>query len=46
MKMVIVILSGLVIGALVVIAALQLIRVVGKEFVDLMSEAWNSAETH
>lgn len=44
--MVVVMLSGLVIGALVVIAALQLLRVVGKEFVDLMAEAWHSSETH
>lgn len=44
--MVVVMLSGLVISALVVIAALQLLRVVGKEFVDLMAEAWHSAETH
>ena len=44
MKILVVLLAGLSIGAIVAVAAVQLVRAVFVEVVDFFSEAWRSAE--
>ena len=44
MKIALVALAGLAIGALIVISAFQLLRVVFQEMVNMASEAWYSPE--
>lgn len=46
MKVTLVIIAGLTIGALMAISAIQLLKVVIEEMVDFASEAWHSAENH
>ncbi len=46
MKIALVIMAGLTIGALIVISAFQLIKVVIQEMVNMATEAWYSPEQH
>ncbi len=46
MKIAIVMIAGLAIGALITISAIQLLKVVILEMVDMTTEAWYSHEQH
>lgn len=46
MKVALVTMAGLTIGALIVISAFQLLKVVIQEMVNIATEAWHSPEQH
>jgi len=44
MKIALVMMAGLTIGALITISAIQLLKVIFQEMVDMTNEAWHSPE--
>ncbi len=46
MKIVLIMMAGLTIGALIIISAIQLLKVVIQEMVDITTEAWYSSDKH